>query len=108
MLENRYIIFFNFCWFQNSLPAALQLRLVITAYCFRVRALSGHAALALSLSSTDPKLNIIQVSAVCYFKVVGLLNYWQDAAYSLVIALQEVATSCINITIKAAMQQGAS
>ena len=56
----------NWCWFQTSLPlAALPLRRMIIACCFRVTALSGHAALALSQSGIAPELNRIQLSAVC-------------------------------------------
>ena len=54
------------CWFQTSLPlAALLLRRVIIACCFRVAALSGNAALALSPSGIAPELNRIQLSAIC-------------------------------------------
>ena len=54
------------CWFQTSLPlAALPLCRVIIACCFRVAALSGNAALALSPSGIAPKLNRIQLSAIC-------------------------------------------
>ena len=38
---------------------------VIIACCFRVAALSGNAALALSPSGIAPKLNRIQLSAIC-------------------------------------------
>ena len=54
------------CWFQTSLPlATLLLCCVIIACCFRVAALSGSAALALSPSGIAPKLNRIQPSAIC-------------------------------------------
>ena len=54
------------CWFQTSLPlAALPLRRMIIACCFRVAALSGNAALALSPSGIAPELNRIQLSAIC-------------------------------------------
>ena len=54
------------CWFQTSLPlAALPLCRVIIACCFRVTALSGNAALALSPSGIAPELNRIQLSAIC-------------------------------------------
>ena len=56
----------DLCWFQPSLPlAALPLRRVIIACCFRVAALSGNAALANSPSGIAPELNRIQLSAVC-------------------------------------------
>ena len=38
---------------------------VIIAFCFRVAALSGNAALALSPSGIAPELNRIQLSAIC-------------------------------------------
>ena len=54
------------CWIQISLPlVALPLCRVIVACCFRVAALSGHAALALSTSGIAPELNRIQLSAIC-------------------------------------------
>ena len=54
------------CWFQTSLPlAALPLPRLIIACCFRVGALSSHAALALSPSCIAPELNRIQLSAIC-------------------------------------------
>ena len=54
------------CCFQTSLPlATLPLRRVIIACCFRVGALSGNAALALSPSGISPELNRIQLSAIC-------------------------------------------
>ena len=54
------------CWFQTSLPlAALPLCRVIIACCFRVAALSGNAALALSPSGIAPELHRIQLSAIC-------------------------------------------
>ena len=54
------------CWFQTSLPlAALPLCRVIIACSFRVAALSGNAALALSPSGIAPKLHRIQLSAIC-------------------------------------------
>ena len=59
---------FTLCWFQTSLLlAALPLRRVIIACCFRVTALSGHIALALSptLSGITPELNRIHLSAIC-------------------------------------------
>ena len=56
----------DLCWFQTSLPlTALPLCRVIIACCFRVAALSGNAALALSPSGIAPKLNRIQPSAIC-------------------------------------------
>ena len=68
------------CWFQTSLPlAALPLRRVIIACCFRVAALSGHAALPLSPSGIAPELNRIQLSANCPVgqsgKVIDLLAW---------------------------------
>ena len=45
--------------------AALRLRRVVIACCFRVTALSGHAVLALSQSGITPKLNRVQLSVVC-------------------------------------------
>ena len=45
--------------------AALPLCRVIIACCFRVAALSGNAALALSPSGIAPELNRIQLSAIC-------------------------------------------
>ena len=54
------------CWFQTSLPlAALPLRRVIIACCFRVAALSGNAALAFNRAAIAPELNRIQLSAIC-------------------------------------------
>ena len=50
---------------------------VIIACCFRVAALSGHAALALSPSGIAPELNTIQLSVICHSgqsgKVINLL-----------------------------------
>ena len=68
------------CWFQTSLPlAALPLCRVIIACCFRVAALSGNAALALSPSGIAPELNRIQLSAICSGgqsgKVIDLLAW---------------------------------
>ena len=54
------------CWFQTNLPlAALPLCRVIIACCFRVAALSGNAALAFHRAAIAPKLNRIQLSAIC-------------------------------------------
>ena len=68
------------CWFQTSLPlAALPLCRVIIACCFRVAALSGNAALALSPSGIAPELHRIQLSAICRGgqsgKVIDLLAW---------------------------------
>ena len=68
------------CWFQTSLPlAALPLCRVIIACCFRVAALSGNTALALSPSGIAPELNRIQLSAICRGgqsgKVIDLLAW---------------------------------
>ena len=50
-------------WFQISLPlTALLLYRVITAFCFRVAALSGQAAVTLSPSDIASKLNRSQLS----------------------------------------------
>ena len=55
------------------------LRRVIIACCFRVTALSGHAALAFSSSGIAPELNRIQLSAICRGgqsgKVIDLLAW---------------------------------
>ena len=66
------------CWFQTSLPlTALPLCHVIITCCFRVAALSGHVALALSPSGIAPELKRIQLSAICRVgqsgKVIDLL-----------------------------------
>ena len=54
------------CWFQTSLPLTdLPLHHVIVACCFRVAALSGHVALALSPSGIASELNRIQLLAIC-------------------------------------------
>ena len=68
----------HLCWFQTSLSlAALLLRRVVIACCFRVAALSSHATLALSPSGIAPQLNRIQLSAICRSgqsgKVIDLL-----------------------------------
>ena len=68
------------CWFQTNLPlAALPLCRVIIACCFRVAALSGNAALALSPSGIAPELHRIQLSAICRGgqsgKVIDLLAW---------------------------------
>ena len=73
-------LFCPYCWFQTSLPlAALPLCRVIIACCFRVAALSGNAALALSPSGIAPELNRIQLSAICRGgqsgKVIDLLAW---------------------------------
>ena len=47
------------------LACPLPLCCVIIACCFRVAALSGNAALALSPSGISPELNRIQLSAIC-------------------------------------------
>ena len=63
------------CWFQTS----LLLCSVIITCCFRVVALGGNAALALSPSGIAPKLNRIQLSAICRGgqsgKVIDLLAW---------------------------------
>ena len=66
--------------FRLSLPlATLPLCCVIIACCFRVAALSGNAALALSPSGIAPELNRIQLSAICRCgqsgKVIDLLAW---------------------------------
>ena len=48
-----------------SLACRSPLRRMIIACCFRVTALSSHAALALSPSGIAPELNRIQLSAIC-------------------------------------------
>ena len=67
---------------------------VIIACCFRVAALSGNAASTLSPSGIAPKLNRIQLSAICRGrqsgKVIDQLN-WLDPACRLVIPLRQVA-----------------
>ena len=68
----------SLCWFQTSLLlAALLLRRAVIACCFRVTALSGHTALALSPSGMAPKLNRTQLSGICRSgqsgKVIDLL-----------------------------------
>ena len=76
------------CWFQTSLPlAALPLPRLIIACCFRVGALSSHAALALSPSCIAPELNRIQLSAICR----GGQSGKGDAACRLVIPLRQAA-----------------
>ena len=61
------------------LACRLPLCRVIIACCFRVAALSGNAALALSPSSIAPELNRIQLSAICRGgqsgKVIDLLAW---------------------------------
>ena len=88
------------CWFQTNLPlAALPLRRVIIARCFRVAALSGNAALAFHRAAIAPKLNRIQLSAICRGgqsgKVIDLLP-WLDAACRLVIPLRQVTLAQLN------------
>ena len=78
--KNHTDVTAELCWFQTSLPlAALPLCRVIIACCFRVAALSGNAALALSPSGIAPKLNRIQLSAICRggqsSKVIDLLAW---------------------------------
>ena len=69
------------CWFQTNLPlAALPLRRVIIACCFRVAVLSsGNAALAFHRAAIAPELNRIQLSAICRGgqsgKVIDLLAW---------------------------------
>ena len=68
------------CWFQTNLPlAALPIRRVIIACCFRVAALSGNAALAFHRAAIAPELNRIQLSAICCGgqsgKVIDLLAW---------------------------------
>ena len=69
------LILHALCWFQTSLPLCR----VIIACCFRVAALSGNAALALSPSGIAPELNRIQLSAICRGgqsgKVIDLLAW---------------------------------
>ena len=99
------------CWFQTNLPlAALPLRRVIIACCFRVAALSGNAALGFHPAAIAPKLNRSQLSAICRGgKAARLSIYWLDAACRLVIPLRQVALAQLyNILIKAAMRQAAS
>ena len=78
--EAHMIKMCSLCWFQTSLPlAALPLCHVIIACCFRVAALSGNAALAISLNGIAPELNRIQLSAICRGgqsgKVIDLLAW---------------------------------
>ena len=86
------------CWFQTSLPlAALPLRSVIIACCFRVAVLSGNAALALSPSGIAPEwieFNCLRSAAVG--KAARLSIYWLDAACRLVIPLGQVALAQLN------------
>ena len=52
---SRCVLTAALCWFQASLPlAALPLCRVITACCFMVTALSGHAALAYHRAASLP------------------------------------------------------
>ena len=79
-LETKIFNFVALCWFQTSLPlAALPLRRLTIAWCFRVAALSGNAALALSPSGIASELNRIQLSAICRGgqsgKVIDLLAW---------------------------------
>ena len=68
---------------------------VIIACCFRVTALSGHAALALSPGGIALELNRIQLSAIDlprWAKRQGYRSiYWQKATCRLVIPLRQVA-----------------
>ena len=63
---------------------------MIITCCFRVTALSGHAAYhqAASLPS-GMEFNCLRSSAMG--KVAGLSIYWQDAAYRLVFPVRQVA-----------------
>ena len=84
---------------------------MIIACCFRVVALSGHAAFDLSPSGITPELNRIQLSAICRGgqsgKVIDLL-----ARRCLPLGHPSAAKwrlrSCTNIIIKAAMRRAAS
>ena len=81
------------CWFQTSLPLCR----VIIACCFRVAALSGNAALALSPSGIAPELNRIQLSAICCGGQMARLSiYWHEAACRLVIPLRQVVLAQLN------------
>ena len=74
-LSFRY--YFPYAGFR--LACRLPLCRVIIACCFRVAALSGNAALALSPSGIAPELNRIQLSAICRGgqsgKVIDLLAW---------------------------------
>ena len=84
---------------------------VIIACCFRVAALSGNAALALSPSCIAPELNRIQLSAICRGgqsgKVIDLLSLTLLAAWSSLCGKWHLG-SCTKIIIKAAMRQAVS
>ena len=106
----RSSISLQLCWFQTSLPlAALPLRRVIIACCFRVAALSGHAALALSPSGIAPELNRIQLSAICHGGQSG--KGYRSIGKTLLAAWSSLCgkwRSCSNIINKAAMRRAAS
>ena len=101
------------CWFQTSLPvAALPLRRVIIACCFRVTALSIHTALALSPSGIAPDPSWIEFNCLwsaAVGKAAGLSIYWQNAAYRLVsLCCKCHLRSCSKNNIEAAMRRAAS
>ena len=92
-------------WFQTSLPlAALQLRRVIIACHFRVTALSGHTALAFSMSGVTLKLTRSQclwfatLDKAARLPKIGktLFTAWSS------LCGKWLLHSCTNITIKAA------
>ena len=99
------------CWFQTSLLlAALPLYRMIIACCFRVTALSGHVALALSPSGIASELNRIQLSAVCCCgHRGGIINLLARRCLPLSIGLPSAASgTCAVVQKLPSLRQAAS
>ena len=78
---------------------ALPLRCVITACRFRVAALSGQAALALSRSGIAPKMNRSQLSAICRCAQSGEDIDWSARRSSPLDLLSAAGDACAVVQI---------
>ena len=80
------------CHVNAGFRLACRYRPVITACCFMVTALSGHAALAYHWAASLPSwIEVNCMQSVAVGKAARLSIYWQDAAWRLVIPLWQVA-----------------
>ena len=80
-------IFDTIAGFRLALPRCC----MITAYPFRVAALSGHAALAFSLELHRSRVEFNCMRFAASSKAARLSIDWRDAAYHLVFPTQQVA-----------------
>ena len=99
VLHSYLTVILIFSCFQTSLLlTALPLRCIITTCCFRVAALSGHSAFALSHSSMAPELIRIQLSVDCCCGKSGLLICWQEAACCFVFLCGKLCLPVVQIS----------